>query len=169
MRRLLLAALAAALLVGASVGVASARLADGSSPSAVTARDPFIVPATPPAADPTQDGAWGFRTARELAAELQPASSGSAATPSAAPAGGASATVTVTATVLPVVIIVVDRSGDVTELVTNTEDRGAGDALFIVRRGSAGGEPASLDAATWADARAALRQAAAGTGRIWHG
>jgi hypothetical protein len=163
-RRILPTALAVALFVGAFAGVASARLAND-GPAAPKAA-PFDAPAAVPAEDAAHPGSYGFRTSDALAAELEGRSSGATAAPAAA-AGGTSATVTITATVLPVVTIVVDGDGDVEELVTNTDERDARGVLYVVRRGSADGAPATLDAATWADARAALAAAHAGTGSIW--
>lgn len=161
MRRLLPTAIAVAVLVGTFAGVASARLADD-GPAAPEAA-PFRAPAVLPREDAQHPGAYGFRTSAALAATLE----GDA--PAAAPASatGAGATVTVTATVLPVVTIVVDSGGDVVELVTNTAERDARGVLYVVRTDSASGDSAELDAATWADARAALAAAHVGTGTIW--
>ena len=68
---------------------------------------------------------------------------------------------------LPVVTIVVDSDGDVVELFTNTPERDAVGVLYVVRSDSAEGRTLALDAATWADARAALANAHVGTGTIW--
>lgn len=164
MRRFLLAALVLALLIGAFAGVASARFAEEPASSA-PALAPFDDRAAMPTADPAQPGAYGFRSSDEIAAAL------SAGTPGAAAASetttGASASVTVTATVLPVLIIVVDDEGSVTELFTNTTDRGAGDVLYTVRRDDVSGEPAELTEDIWAETRAAMAQAAAGSSSIW--
>lgn len=110
-------------------------------------------------------GAYGFRSSAAIAASLA-----DAPTPADSPArtsAGASASVTVTATVLPVVTIVVDSSGDVIELVTNTPERDPRGVLYLVRTGTSSGPAAVLDSATWADARAALAAAHEGTGTIW--
>lgn len=159
-RRLLPAALATAVLVASFAGVASARLATDAPRAAKPA--PFRAPAAQPRADSAQPGAYGFRTSNAIATDFQPAQ------PAGQPAaGGASASVTITATVLPVVTIVIDGSGDVVELFTNTEERVATDVLYLVRRDSIDGERGTLDADTWADARRALAQAHAGSGSIW--
>lgn len=164
MRRLLLTALAIALLVGTFAGVASARFANGTggvSPKA----DPFVVPSAPPAADRTQPDAFSYRSAASIGAQIQREAARTApAQP--APAGGAS--VTITAVVLPVVIIVVDpETGDVIELVTNTPERDARGVVYLVRSGSDAGTPAALTPGTWGQARSALARAEAGTGSIW--
>lgn len=164
MRRLLLTALAIALLVGCFAGVASARFANsggGTSPALA----PFRAPAAPPAADRTQADSFTYTSARAIGLQIQ--REAAPATPAAA-SGGASASVTVTAIVLPVVIIVVDpESGDVTELVTNTPERDARNVVYLVRSGSAEGEPAELTPGTWGAARSALARAEAGSGTIW--
>ncbi len=160
MRRLLSTAIAVAVLVGTFAGVASARLAhDGSAGPAAA---PFRAPAVLPREDAQHPGTYGFRTSAALAAKLE-----GTAPAASAPSTGASAAVTVTATVLPVVTIVVDSGGDVTELVTNTSERDSRGVLYVVRTGNSNGEAATLDAATWADARAALAAAHEGTGTIW--
>jgi hypothetical protein len=162
-RRLLPTALAVAILVGTFAGVASARLAsDG--PAAPKAA-PFHAPAVAPREDAAHALSYGFRSSDAIAAAMSgaapaPRSGGSAA-------GGSSATVTITATVLPVVTIVVDESGNVVELVTNTPRRDARGVLYVVRTGSTSGANVALDRATWADARSALAAAHAGTGTIW--
>jgi hypothetical protein len=164
MRRLLLIALTIALLVGATAGVASARFANsggGIGPKAA----PFHAPAVPPAADRTQPDAFTYRSAASIGAQLQ-RDAAPAAGASSAGAGGA--TVTVTAVVLPVVIIVLDaETGDVAELMTNTPERDARGIVYLVRTGTDAGAPAELTPATWAQARAALAHATAGTGTIW--
>lgn len=165
MRRLLLAALSIALIVGASAGAASARFTTDGSRTATWAAAPFHAPATLPRPDASQPGAYVFRPAAAIAAGLQ-RGAGSRA-PAAAHAGGASATVSVTATVLPVVIIVLDDSGQVVELFTNTEQRSATGVVYLVRHAEPDGPRAALTADAWASARAALRRAAAGTGTIW--
>lgn len=159
MRRILPAALAIALVAGSFAGVASARLANDVEPAAD--RAPMMAPAKLPVEDAAHPGSYGFRSSASIASRY--------AQPDAAEetSGGGAATVTVTATVLPVVFIVVDDSGDVVELVTNSHDREAADVLFLPRRGSTSGPAVALDAATWADARAALGAARAGTGTIW--
>lgn len=159
MRRLLPAAIVTALLAGSFAGVASARLVDDGAPAPKLA--PMVAPAAMPAEDASHPRSYGFRSAVQIAGRYEQ--------PGAAPqpTSGASATVTVTATVLPVVFIVVDGSGNVSELVTNSPDRDADGVLFLVRRDATSGEALELDADTWADARAALRSARAGTGTIW--
>lgn len=164
MRRLLLTALAIALIVGTCAGVASARIAhDEATPAA--ARAPFLeTPVAMPLEDPSQPGAWGFRDSDELAADI---AAPRAATHAGASSSGAAGTVTVTATVLPVVFIVVDDSGSIVELFTNTPDRDARTVLYVVREDTISGSRRDLDASTWAGARAALAEAGPGTGSIW--
>jgi hypothetical protein len=70
--------------------------------------------------------------------------------------------------VLPVVIIVIDtKTGDVDELCTNTDQRDARGVVYLVREGSEDGTIAELTPAIWAQARAGLAHADAGTGSIW--
>lgn len=159
MRRILPAALATALLAGSFAGAASARLANDGAPARQLA--PMVAPAALPAEDAAHPGSYGFRTSAAIARRYERPAVG------AQPSGGASATVTVTATVLPVVFIIVDGSGDVTELFTNSPDRNARGVLFLIRRDSTSGPAVELDAETWAAARTALRSAGAGTGTIW--
>ncbi len=165
MRRLLPIALATSVFVSVGAGVASARFAND-GPAAPKAA-PFHAPAALPREDASQPGSFGFRTAATIAAKLEGAPAPAPASAPRAATSGTSASITVTATVLPVVMIVVDETGDVIELVTNTPERNARDVLYLVRSGSASGAGAPLDAATWADARAALAAAHAGTGTIW--
>lgn len=160
MRRILPIAIATAVLVAAFAGVASARLTDAGSSQPAPA--PFDVPAKLPTEDATHPGAYGYRTSDAIAAKYQ-----DAAPASASHSGGASATVTVTATVLPIVFLVVDESGDVVRIATNSPDRDANEVLFVARVGSETGEPRALDAALWTSARPALAEAHAGTGTIW--
>lgn len=160
MRRILPAALVSALLAGTFAGVASARLANDGAPARELA--PMRAPATLPTEDAEHPGSYGFRSSAAIASRYEQ--------PAAAPAqasSGAGATVTVTATVLPVVFLVVDGSGDLVEVFTNSPDRKADDVLFLVRRDSPSGAPVTLDVDTWADARVALGAARAGTGSIW--
>lgn len=166
MRRLLLPALVLALLVGTFAGVASARFAESGS-AQVDQRDaaPFRAPVALPAADAAQPGAWTFRSSDAIGRDMERAAGGAAAEP--AGTAGAGATVTITAVVLPVVFIVVDESGDVTELVTNTEERDARAVVYLVRAGAPEGDSVTLDARIWAQARAALAEAGSGTGTIW--
>ncbi len=152
------------MLVAAFAGVASARLAEPARPAPDAA--PFRAPAALPREDSAHPGAYGFRSSDAIGEGLE-GDAAPASSSAPAPAGGAAATVTVTATVLPVVTIVVDEGGDVVELFTNTEERRATDVLYVVRAGSIDGEQGELDAATWADARAALADAHAGAGSIW--
>ena len=164
MRRILLPALVIALLVGSFAGVASARFADGGRGVDAPPAAPFRAPAVLPTADAAQPDAYGFRSSTAIGAAIQRAA-GAPASPSMS--GGASTSVTVTAVVLPVVFIVVDAEGDVVELATNTDERDARGVLYLVREGSTSGDAADLDASTWAQARAALAEADAGTGTIW--
>lgn len=164
MRRLLLTALAIALLVGTFAGVASARFAQGSAHGSPTAA-PFRAPAAMPRADRSQAGALTFRSSQSIGAKIQ---RDAAPAGRSAASGGASATVTVTAVVLPVVIIVLDaETGDVAELVTNTFERDASSVVYLVRVGDPEGEAAPLTSAAWSQARAAMADAVAGTGSIW--
>lgn len=114
-----------------------------------------------PREDAAQPGTYGFRTSQSIAARMTAADS-----THAAPAADGGATVTVTAIVLPVVTIVADTGG-VHEIWTNTPSRDPRGVLFAVREDIEGGETHPLDAATWAEARAALAQARAGTGKVW--
>jgi hypothetical protein len=162
MRRLLLPALATALLVGLFAGVASARFA--SDGGRATPHAPFRAPALMPTADVAQPHAWSFRSSEAIGHELERQAP---AAPNALAAAG-SATVTVTAVVLPVVIIVLDpKTGDVDELFTNTDQRDARGVVYLVREGSEDGTIAELTPAIWAQARAGLAHADAGTGSIW--
>jgi hypothetical protein len=160
-RRILPTAIATALLVGAFAGVASARLSNDAPPA--PERAPLVAPAAMPSASGTHPGSYAFRSPDAIGAEI----SGAAEPRGSASSGGGSASIAVTATVLPVVIIVVDKAGDVTQLFTNTDERSARDVVYLVRRGDESGEAAALDADIWADARTAMKSAAAGTGAIW--
>jgi hypothetical protein len=159
-RRILPTALAAAVLVAAFTGVASARLA-GDADDAGPAPAPFAAPATLPGEDSAHPGSYGFRTSDAIASRYDTSA------PSTPAASGGSATVTVTATVLPVVFIVFDEDGTVAKLVTNSPERDARGVLYLPRAGSETGTSVELDADAWAAARAALAAAHEGTGTIW--
>jgi len=73
--------------------------------------------------------------------------------------------VTITATVLPMVTIQLDRSGKLASIVSNTPERDARSVLFGAR--AADGSTRAISPALWAEVRAALAHAKAGTGTIW--
>lgn len=167
MRRLLSAALVIALLVGAFVGVASARLAVDHSGSPVRRAAPMRAPVAMPRPERTQPGAYSFRSAASIVASMEGPSTG-AGGGERREAGAASASVTVTATVLPVVMLVVDPdTGELRELFTNTPQRRATGVLYLVREGAPDGERGAMTPALWRAARAGLADAGAGTGTIW--
>lgn len=71
----------------------------------------------------------------------------------------------ITATVLPVRTIVV-RQGKVKSIITNTSDRRAHTALYVVREGKATGPTRPLTSAIWKQVRLLGADARPGTGTI---
>lgn len=159
MRHLLALAMLCALLAGSFAGVASAGLSEDDSSSGQL--DPFDAPADMPSLDPSQPFGYGYRSADDIASELEASVTDATADP------GAPGGVAVTATVLPVVIVAVDDDGAPLGISTNTSERDAQSVLYLFRRGSDSGEPVALDASMWDAARTALASTGAGTGSVW--
>lgn len=160
MQRILPITLITSVLVAIFAGAAYARLSNGDSVPAQKMAA-MHVPQALPEVDPAHDGAYGYRTSKQIAQSFQGPSDKNRQ-------GGASSSVTVSAIVLPVVIVVFDRQGgNALKLVTNTADRSHKDVLFLPRLGSESGAALELDARMWSSAKYALTKAHAGTGMVW--
>lgn len=147
-------------LVAVPVGVAATGAASSvDKPERTSA--PLSLPAQTPKPLGKHDG-YGYRSVDWLARSV----GGGTTEPGAqAKTAGASATIVVTATVLPVRTIVV-RGGSVLKITTNSPDRRAHTALYVVREGTESGPARPLTPRIWRDARTLARTARAGVGTI---
>lgn len=157
---LTIAALLVIATIGGSVALAQQAPVEVAEPAAPA---PISVPAQPPTEDPAREGAYGYLTGEQLARRGGYEPSASAGASSA----GSSATVTITAYVLPVRTIVVDRSGEVSSIVTNTTSTDAREAMYVARLGDHGGRQLPIDAELWGKVRTALAAASEGPGVIY--
>ncbi len=100
----------------------------------------------------SSDFVYSFDPMRKATSSLPRQSSRRAAPTLAETPSNQSGSLTITAHVLPARIIVVNENEKVIAVSGNSEDAGAADTVYIVRRGNLSGESIRLTQSVWTDA-----------------